>query len=113
VLFEKYEQFISLIFNIFSGRGKPQILNQWIRGHDCTYSSLHLLPSALNLFHLMQCTAKQNTDELDINSLKALGVNINECRSNLTVECYGRQGGINYCHSTHDAVSEVSLTPMS
>jgi hypothetical protein len=22
-------------FQIFSGRGKPRILNQWIRGHDC------------------------------------------------------------------------------
>jgi hypothetical protein len=37
--FERYEQFISLIFNFFSGRGKPRILNQWIRGHTCTKCS--------------------------------------------------------------------------
>jgi hypothetical protein len=34
--FETYEQFISLIFNFFPGRGKPRILNQSIRRHDCT-----------------------------------------------------------------------------
>jgi hypothetical protein len=27
-----YEPFISLIFQIFLGRGKPRILNLWIRG---------------------------------------------------------------------------------
>jgi hypothetical protein len=32
--FETYEQFISLIYNFFSGRDKPPILNQWIRRHD-------------------------------------------------------------------------------
>jgi hypothetical protein len=33
--------FIVYFFNfpIFSGRGKPRILNQWIRGHDCTRKS--------------------------------------------------------------------------
>jgi hypothetical protein len=31
--FETYEPFISFIFEFFSGRGKPRILNQWIRGH--------------------------------------------------------------------------------
>jgi hypothetical protein len=35
--FETYEKFISLIFKFFSGRGKPRILNQRLRGHDCTY----------------------------------------------------------------------------
>jgi hypothetical protein len=39
--FENYELFISLIFKNFSGRGKPRItetgiVNQHIRGHDCT-----------------------------------------------------------------------------
>jgi hypothetical protein len=35
--FETYEPFISLIFIFFSGGGEPRILNQWIRGHTCTY----------------------------------------------------------------------------
>jgi hypothetical protein len=34
--FEKFEPFIYLIFKFFSGRGKPRILSQCIRGHDCT-----------------------------------------------------------------------------
>jgi hypothetical protein len=25
----------------FSGHGKPRILNQWIRGHDCTYNPVY------------------------------------------------------------------------
>jgi hypothetical protein len=34
--FETYELFISSIFKfLFSGRGKPRILNQHIRGHAC------------------------------------------------------------------------------
>jgi hypothetical protein len=32
--FETYEPLIYLIFKFFSDRGKPRILNQWIRGHD-------------------------------------------------------------------------------
>jgi hypothetical protein len=41
--FETYEPFISLIFNIFfgggeGGRGKPRIVDQWMRGHDCIYN---------------------------------------------------------------------------
>jgi hypothetical protein len=32
----KYEPFISLIFQFFSGRGELRILNQWIKGHTCT-----------------------------------------------------------------------------
>jgi hypothetical protein len=35
--FETYEPFISLIFQLFSGRSKLRILNQWIRGLDCSY----------------------------------------------------------------------------
>jgi hypothetical protein len=35
--FETYEPIISLIFPFFSDRGKPRILNRWIRGHNCTY----------------------------------------------------------------------------
>jgi hypothetical protein len=35
--FETYEPFSSLIFQFFSGRGEPQILNQWIQGHSCMY----------------------------------------------------------------------------
>jgi hypothetical protein len=35
--FDTYEPFISLIFQFFSGRVKPRILNQWIRGHECNY----------------------------------------------------------------------------
>jgi hypothetical protein len=44
--FETYEPFISLIFKIFSGRGKPRILNQWIRRHDCiqTNTQFHYHP---------------------------------------------------------------------
>jgi hypothetical protein len=34
--FDTYEPFIYLIFQFFSGHGKPRILNQWTRGHDCT-----------------------------------------------------------------------------
>jgi hypothetical protein len=37
--FETYELFISLIFQFLSGRGKPRMLNQWTRGHDCTSTS--------------------------------------------------------------------------
>jgi hypothetical protein len=33
--FETYEPFIYLSFKFCSGSGKPRILNQWIRGHDC------------------------------------------------------------------------------
>jgi hypothetical protein len=33
--FQTYELFISLIFNFFSGRDKPRIQNQWIRGQGC------------------------------------------------------------------------------
>jgi hypothetical protein len=36
--FEPYEQFISLIFKFFLGRGKPRILTQQIRGHACTWN---------------------------------------------------------------------------
>jgi hypothetical protein len=35
--FETYGPVISLIFQYFPGRGKTRILNQWVRGHDCTY----------------------------------------------------------------------------
>ena len=34
--FETYKPFISLVFQFFfSGRGKPRVLNQPVRGHDC------------------------------------------------------------------------------
>jgi hypothetical protein len=36
--FETYETFIYLNFDFWEGRGKPRILNQWIRGHDCIES---------------------------------------------------------------------------
>jgi hypothetical protein len=35
--FETCEPFIYLIFNFFSGHGKPRILNQWISGYTCTW----------------------------------------------------------------------------
>jgi hypothetical protein len=44
------EPFVSLIFQFFSGRSKPQILNQWIWGHDCIFC-LNLL----NFLLLKQC----------------------------------------------------------
>ena len=34
--FLKLMNFISLFFHFWGGCGKPRILNQWIRGHDCT-----------------------------------------------------------------------------
>jgi hypothetical protein len=33
--FETYEPFVSIIFKLLGGSGKPRVLNQWIRGHDC------------------------------------------------------------------------------
>jgi hypothetical protein len=48
--FETYETFISLIFLIFFlGRGKPRILNQWIRGHNCTASNFRTVFSLKSL----------------------------------------------------------------
>jgi hypothetical protein len=43
---ETYKLFISLIFQFFSGHGKPQILNQQIWGQDCTYDVHPVLLSA-------------------------------------------------------------------
>jgi hypothetical protein len=46
--------FISLIFNFF-GRGKPRILNQWVRGHTCTYNFNLLIGYISTLAHSESC----------------------------------------------------------
>jgi hypothetical protein len=39
-VFKLKKKFICIVFKTFSGRGKPRILDQWIRGHDCTLMNL-------------------------------------------------------------------------
>jgi hypothetical protein len=39
--FGAYELFISLFCNLFSGRGNPRILNQWIRRQTIVTSAFH------------------------------------------------------------------------
>jgi hypothetical protein len=74
-LFETYEPFISLLFNFFSGRCERRILNQCIRGHDCT------LGTAL-INHLNHCAsyvhcATQSNIKIQMNEVFALIYQLN------------------------------------
>jgi hypothetical protein len=67
--FQTYEPSISVIFLFFS-RGKPRILNQWIRGHDCTF----LRKYSFELFAVLICYAAFFPTQLNLSapSLKVM-----------------------------------------
>jgi hypothetical protein len=53
--FETYEPFISLIFHIHSCHGKLQIMNQQIRRHTCTFSTLQLFVCITDINQPITC----------------------------------------------------------
>jgi hypothetical protein len=55
VRFETSELFLSLIFNFFSGRSKPRILNRWIRRH----ASIVMEKIFLTLYNAKRFTSQQ------------------------------------------------------